>query len=86
MSAVAAFARWPRRLQAGAAGLAVLALVAVAGPWFTANPDAIVDARAAALLPPGATRFGTPRLWPLTVVIPLAAWNAPAARLRALVS
>ncbi len=57
MSGVAAFARWPRRLQVGAAGLTLLALAAVAGPWFTANPNAIVDARAAALLPPGATRF-----------------------------
>ncbi len=57
MSALAAFARWPRRLQAGAAGLALLALGAVAGPWLTANPTAIVDARTAALLPPGASRF-----------------------------
>jgi peptide/nickel transport system permease protein len=57
VSAVAAFARWPRRLQAGVAGLALLALAAVAGPAFTAKPNAIVDARAAALLPPGATRF-----------------------------
>jgi peptide/nickel transport system permease protein len=57
VSIVAAFAHWPRRLQTGVVGLALLALAAVAGPVFTANPNAIVDARAAALLPPGATRF-----------------------------
>jgi peptide/nickel transport system permease protein len=47
---------WPRRLRAGAALLAVLALMAVCGPWLTADPAAIVDPRAAALLPPGSRR------------------------------
>jgi peptide/nickel transport system permease protein len=47
---------WPRRLRAGAVLLAVLALMAVCGPWLTADPAAIVDPRAAALLPPGSRR------------------------------
>ena len=56
MSVRRALARWPLRLRLGTLGLAALAFAAVAGPWFTADPNAIVDARAAALLPPGATR------------------------------
>jgi peptide/nickel transport system permease protein len=56
MNLRATVARWPQRLLAGGVLLAGLALVAVAGPWFAADPDAIVDARAAALLRPGATR------------------------------
>jgi len=48
--------RWPRRLRAGLALLALLCAVALAGPWLAADPTAIVDPEAAGLLPPGSAR------------------------------
>ena len=56
MNVLVRSARWPRRLRVGACLLAALAIVAVCGPWFTADPSAIVDPRATALLPPGSKR------------------------------
>jgi peptide/nickel transport system permease protein len=56
VSGLQGLAHWPRRLRFGALILAVLAFVAVFGPFFAANPAAITDPRAAALLPPGARR------------------------------
>jgi peptide/nickel transport system permease protein len=53
---LARVARWPRRLRAGVFLLAALAIVAVCGPWLAADPAAIVDPRATALLPPGSRR------------------------------
>jgi peptide/nickel transport system permease protein len=53
----ARFARWPRRLRVGACLLAVLAIVAVCGPWLAADPAAIVDPRVTALLSPGSRRI-----------------------------
>ncbi len=56
MRLLARMARWPRRLRVGACLLAALAIVAVCGPWLAADPAAIVDPRATALLPPGSRR------------------------------
>ncbi len=57
MSALPALARSPRRLTVGGCLLAALALAAIIGPWFAADPSAIVDARELALLPPGGSRY-----------------------------
>lgn len=57
MNLSARFARWPRRLRVGACLLAVLAIVAVCGPWLAADPAAIVDPRVTALLSPGSRRI-----------------------------
>jgi peptide/nickel transport system permease protein len=46
-----------RRLRAGAVVLSCLLLACAAGPWWTRNPQVIVDPPVAALLPPGAQRF-----------------------------
>jgi peptide/nickel transport system permease protein len=56
VNVLARFARWPRRLRVGACLLAALAVVAVCGPWFAADPAAIVDPRVTALLSPGSRR------------------------------
>jgi peptide/nickel transport system permease protein len=51
-----AFASAPPRMRTGAALLLALALAAVVGPPLANDPNAIVDPRGAALLPPGARR------------------------------
>lgn len=56
MSVAPRWHRLPGRLRSGITLLAALAAVAVAGPWLTRDPAAVVDPPAAALLPPGATR------------------------------
>ncbi|MFI5143853.1 MAG: ABC transporter permease [Thermoanaerobaculales bacterium] len=47
---------WPARLRVGLAALVLLALIAVIGPFISADPNAILDPREASLLPPGAQR------------------------------
>ena len=56
MSWVERVRRWPRRLRVGVVLLALLALVALVGPWLAPDPSAIVDPRMLSLLPPGASR------------------------------
>ena len=56
MRRLSAVLRWPRRLRLGVAALVGLGALALAGPWFSADPTAILDPRVAGLLPPGAAR------------------------------
>ena len=56
MSALARVAAWPPRMRTGVLLLALLALAAAFGPLLASDPAAIVDPRAASLLPPGARR------------------------------
>ena len=47
----------PRRLRVGLLMLTSLLGVCSLGPWWTADPSAILDPRVAALLPPGSSRI-----------------------------
>jgi peptide/nickel transport system permease protein len=49
-------AAWPASMRAGVLLLALLASAAAFGPLLAADPAAIVDPRAASLLPPGSRR------------------------------